>query len=67
MVDIVGAVAARSVPDLASYDTILVFLSGGKDSIAALDAVLTAGERRQASSVSFRHSHPRRNEAPARF
>jgi 3'-phosphoadenosine 5'-phosphosulfate sulfotransferase (PAPS reductase)/FAD synthetase len=43
MVDIVGAAAARSVPDLASYDTILVFLSGGKDSIAALDAVLTAG------------------------
>ena len=33
----------RAVPDLASYDHILVFLSGGKDSIACLDAVLAAG------------------------
>jgi hypothetical protein len=43
MVEINGSAAARSVPDLASYDTILVFLSGGKDSIAAVDAVLAAG------------------------
>jgi hypothetical protein len=28
MIDIVGTAAARSVPDLASYDTILAFLSG---------------------------------------
>jgi len=32
-----------AAPDLASYDHILVFLSGGKDSIACLDAVLAAG------------------------
>ena len=32
-----------SVPDLASYDHILMFLSGGKDSIACLDAALAAG------------------------
>jgi hypothetical protein len=31
-----------SVPDLASYDHILIFLSGGEDSIACLDAVLAA-------------------------
>jgi tRNA(Ile)-lysidine synthase TilS/MesJ len=43
MIDIVGPTVARSVPDLASYDTILMSLSGGKDSIVALDAVLTAG------------------------
>ena len=43
MVAIDGLTAARSVPDLVSYDTILVFVSGGKDSIAALDAVLAAG------------------------
>jgi 3'-phosphoadenosine 5'-phosphosulfate sulfotransferase (PAPS reductase)/FAD synthetase len=43
MMEINGSSAARLVPNLASYDTILVFLSGGKDSIAALDAVLAAG------------------------
>jgi hypothetical protein len=31
-----------SVPDLARYDHILIYLSGDKDSIACLDAVLAA-------------------------
>lgn len=30
-------------PDLANYDHVLLFLFGGKDSIACLDAVLAAG------------------------
>ena len=38
-----GLIHAGSVPDVASYDRILVFLSGGKDSIACLDAVLGVG------------------------
>ncbi len=38
-----GLIHTGSVPDIASYDRILVFLSGGKDSIACLDAVLAAG------------------------
>jgi len=38
-----GLIHAGSVPDIASYDYILVLLSGGKDSIACLDAVLAAG------------------------
>ena len=38
-----GLTPCGSVADLASYDHILVFLSGGKDSIACLDAVLAAG------------------------
>ena len=32
-----------ALPDLQSYDTILVFISGGKDSIACLAALLDAG------------------------
>ena len=43
MVACCRAAPPGGAPDLASYDHILVFLSGGKDSIACLDAVLAAG------------------------
>jgi 3'-phosphoadenosine 5'-phosphosulfate sulfotransferase (PAPS reductase)/FAD synthetase len=38
-----GLAPAGPAPDVASYDHILIFLSGGKDSIACIDAVLAAG------------------------